>query len=66
MNHGSQPVLGIDVSKATFDVALVYHRQLHHKQFANHPTGFRALRAWLAKHTTAPLHACMEATGKYG
>ena len=66
MNHVSQPVLGIDVSKATFDVALVYHRQLHHKQFANRPTGFRALRAWLAKHTTAPLHACMEATGKYG
>lgn len=66
MNHVSQPVLGIDVSKATFDVALVYHRHVHHKQFANQPTGFRALRAWVAKHTTAPLHACMEATGKYG
>jgi transposase len=66
MNQLSQPVLGIDVSKATFDVALLRHSQLHHKQFVNRPTGFRALRAWLSKHTSSPIHACMEATGKYG
>jgi transposase len=66
MNQVSQHVLGIDVSKATFDVALLHHRQIHHKQFPNQARGFRALQAWLAKHTVAPIHVCMEATGKYG
>lgn len=66
MNQFSQLVLGIDVSKATFDVALIRHSQIHHKQFVNRPTGFRALRAWLSKQTSSPIHACLEATGKYG
>lgn len=66
MSHPSPVVLGIDVSKATFDVALLDNRQCKHKRFTNQPAGFMALRAWVAKRTPEPIHACMEATGTYG
>lgn len=60
--------LGIDISKATFDVALLQDDSLKptHKRFANSEVGFRHLAAWLQSHKTPPVHACMEATGTYG
>jgi transposase len=58
--------LGIDVSKQTFDVALLMGNKLKHKTFTNNLKGYHALLAWLNKHDAHELHACMEATGIYG
>jgi transposase len=61
-------VLGIDVSKASFDVVLLadeQHKGLH-KLFPNTPKGYEALREWLAKQGVEQLHACLESTGSYG
>jgi transposase len=59
--------LGIDISKATFNVALLLDNgKLRHKVFANNPNGFQQLSAWLLKHKAPAVHACMEATGTYG
>lgn len=63
------PKLGIDISKKTFDVALIRDQQtMKRKQrsFQNTPAGFQALRVWLAKHEAERVHAVMEATGAYG
>lgn len=61
-------VLGIDVSKASFDVVLLAGEQskgLHHI-FPNTPRGFKELRKWLTKQGVLYLHACLESTGSYG
>lgn len=62
--------LGIDISKATFDVGLLFcgdHR-CKTKKFTNDTQGFSELKAWLTTHKVKvdQLHACMEATGCYG
>lgn len=57
--------LGIDISKAKFDVALLRAGKLRHKVFPNRPEGFAQLAAWLAKQGVTKLHACLEATGTY-
>jgi transposase len=59
--------LGIDISKAKFDVALVRDDgKLRHKVFPNTSAGFQQLSAWLVKHRAGAIHACLEATGTYG
>jgi len=63
------PVLGIDISKATFDVALLRDAQAckpKTRKFDNRPAGFQALLRWLVKHDAPQVHAVMEATGAYG
>jgi transposase len=57
--------LGIDIAKATFDVALdgVARR---HGHFANTPAGYAALQRWLDHQQVGPVWAVMEATGSYG
>ncbi len=61
--------LGVDVSKATFDVALLSQDpcgqagKLRHKQFANRSQGFVAFTGWLVKQEITQVHACLEATG---
>lgn len=58
--------LGIDVSKAKFDVCLVRDSgKLRHSGFPNTPAGFGQLSAWLEKHHVERAHACLEATGAY-
>jgi transposase len=59
-------VLGIDISKATFDVVLLHREQERHAQFDNDVKGFAALSEWLARHDAEQVHACLEATGRYG
>lgn len=61
-------VLGIDVSKVSFDVVLLADEQRKgvHKIFPNTPRGFKELKAWLAKQGVKQLHACLESTGSYG
>lgn len=60
-------VLGIDIAKLSFAVALrrgsVLVDQGH---FSNDAHGFVRLQRWLRRHKAQELHACLEATGRYG
>lgn len=60
------PILGIDVAKATLDVAWMGPTRLLSKQFLNSTIGFQQLDAWVKKQGGAPIHVCLEATGQYG
>jgi len=59
-------VLGIDLAKKKFDVALLNNGKCRSKVFENNPAGFSSLLTWLAKNDVQKVHACMEATGTYG
>jgi len=60
-------ILGIDISKRTFDVALLDDESSYTAgQFTNSREGFRNLRRWLSNRDVDTLHACMEATGRFG
>lgn len=62
----SKCVLGIDISKATFDVVLLAQGKERHAKFDNELSGFVALSDWLAGQDINQVHACLEATGRYG
>ena len=59
-------VLGIDIAKSSFQVALLRDGKLRHHTFANTAMGFAQLQSWLTKHGVTHLHACLEATATYG
>lgn len=59
-------VLGIDVSKKRFQVALKVEDKFKNKAFENTPEGFALLSDWLSRWTQEPVQACLEATGAYG
>jgi transposase len=59
-------VLGIDIAKTKFDVALPIDGDFKCKEFANSNDGFAELNGWLKQHHVSDMHACMEATGNYG
>jgi len=59
-------ILGIDIAKGAFEAALIGSGKSKHKSFANTPSGFAALDSWLAAQGIASVHACLEATGRYG
>jgi transposase len=62
-------ILGIDISKDKFDVCLraaAADGPRHAHTFPNHAKGFKALNAWLGKLSLGQLHACLEATSRYG
>jgi len=62
--HG---ILGIDISKAKFDVALMVAGKVKKTRvFENSPEGFGSLTSWLMKQGITSVSACMEATGCYG
>lgn len=56
-------ILGIDIAKKKFDVALYVSGKYKHKTVANTQVGFQELSTWLAKNGIDKVHACMEATG---
>lgn len=58
-------ILGIDIAKRKFDVALIINAKFKNKVFDNTPAGFAALLVWLNTHQVQHTHACMEATGIY-
>jgi transposase len=58
--------LGIDVAKATFDVALLYEGKVAQRTFSMDPEGFAALDRWIRQHGIQQVHVCLEATGEYG
>lgn len=59
-------ILGIDVAKNKFDIALLRSGKYKTRSFENKPSGFESLTAWLKQHDVGTLHACLEATGSYG
>lgn len=59
-------VLGIDIAKLSFEVALLVDGKVFIKKFDNTQTGFNRLATWLDSKKITAAHACMEATGKYG
>lgn len=59
-------VLGIDIAKRSFDAVLLQDGRARYHQFANGAAGFRLLETWLRTHATAPIHAGLEATSRYG
>jgi|SRR5687767_1371793 len=62
----TKPALGIDISKETFDVELSVSGKPKHKRFANGIVGFESVSDWLNKYGVDQVHACLEATGRYG
>lgn len=62
----TQSILGIDIAKKTFRVALLRQGKIRQKGFDNNSAGFADLSAWLAKLGEAKVRACMEATNTYG
>jgi transposase len=59
-------VLGIDVAKRKFDVALLTAHKVTVGKFDNTPRGFANLEDWLVRYGVERVHACLEATGTYG
>ena len=62
-------ILGIDIAKDKFDVCLraaAATGPRRARTFPNHAKGFQSLDTWLAKHAIGQLHACLEATSRYG
>ena len=67
MNNQDRTILGIDISKKSFDVALLLpNGKRKNKKFANHREGFDELQSWLEQFDIPSLHACLEATNIYG
>jgi transposase len=57
--------LGIDIAKRTLQAALLVNGKLKQKSCANTPEGFKELLIWLERQGDGPVHACLEATGRY-
>lgn len=60
-------VVGIDVAKRKFDMALLINNKIKTKVFDNTPAGHRAFSGWLDERGAIreEAHLCMEATGPY-
>lgn len=59
-------ILGIDVAKDSLAVALWRAGQaVEQAEFANTRQGFNDLQRFLKKRRAVPVHACLEATGRY-
>jgi len=58
--------LGIDIAKQKFDVALTWNTRRRAKVFRNDGEGWQALLRWLKDLGVGHVHACLEATGRYG
>lgn len=59
-------VVGIDMSKQKFDIALLSKGKLKHKTFRNDRHGHAALVAWLKARDVLTAQVCMESTNIYG
>lgn len=65
MDSVTMSYLGLDVSKAKVDCALLLNNKVKSKVVQNTPEGFNALTQWLIKHGADHVHVCCEATGTY-
>jgi len=58
--------VGIDISKAKFDAAILFSdNKVKTKKFENKLNGFSELIDWFKKHKALDPHICLEATGIY-
>ncbi len=62
----SEAVVGVDIAKKKFDVALLVNDKLKHKVFTNNQEGFVELLTWLKKQGADHTHVCLEASSTYG
>jgi transposase len=62
----SEVIVGVDIAKRKFDVALFMNGKFKHKTCLNTMQGFEELSQWLKKQAVERVHVCMEATGTYG
>jgi transposase len=58
--------LGIDIAKDTFAACLLTEKASAAGSFENSPAGLAKLERWLKKRKITQVHACLEATGRYG
>ena len=60
-------ILGIDIAKEKFDVALYKDKELiANGQFDNNSASFKKLSKWLKNKSVDQVWTCQEATGRYG
>jgi len=59
-------IVGIDIAKKKFDVAVLMGEKVKSGTFHNTADGFGVFDRWLTKLGVERVHACMEATGTYG
>ena len=57
--------VGIDISKLSFDAAILNNGSYQDRQFDNHSEGFKVLSKWVKSFKKEAIF-CMEATGIYG
>ena len=65
-NMNVETTIGIDISKESFDVAILREDSYDLGEFANEEGGFRKLGKWLQKRGLGGSQVCLEATGRYG
>ena len=63
--QAGEGIIGIDISKDSFDVVLRSTAGEQHRVFSNDQKGFKALVGWAEKQPGRVAHICMEATGNY-
>ena len=63
--QAGEGIIGIDISKDSFDVVLRGTGSEQHRVFSNDQKGFTSLVAWAGKQPERVAHVCMEATGSY-
>ena len=63
--QAGEGIVGIDISKESFDVMLRGTGGEPHRVFSNDQKGFKALVGWAEKQPERVVHICMEATGSY-
>ena len=59
-------ILGIDIAKDKFDCVLLQDAEQRRNTFPNTKAGWQRLNRWLQRNGTTSVHACMEATGRWG
>lgn len=62
----SESILGVDIAKQKFEVALLAEGKIKNKSFPNTTEGFETLALWLKKLGIRQMAVCLEATGNYG
>jgi transposase len=66
MGKNNQIVVGVDVSKKKFDLALLKEAKYKHKVFTNNKQGHESVVKWLLKQGVETAHVCLESTNIYG
>ncbi len=63
--QAGEVIIGIDISKDSFDVVLRGIHGEQHRVLSNDQKGFMALVGWAEKQPERVMYVCMEATGSY-